>query len=344
MLFYVDVETTGCPGSGSIYNPDNRIVQLSCVGPNNASFNQLVNPEVHIPQSSTDIHRITNTMVFSNPAFRTIFPMFRKFVNKYAPRGSTVVLVAHNAYGFDMPIIQKECDRNGLRIPTHWYFYDTLPIYRQVLPTDQSKKLGDLYQRAFSVGLEGAHDALADSKALQRLFEHDLTGLFCIEDCVSANTYVYLNDDAPASNVRGIGQATQRRLNKLFQTSECTVGMLRAFAKDKTNAEVEMFIRQQLKQNAETFVYSIWLEMCMGNGELPHRMFTFFPFVDNTFSAIFAPKVLECFKSSNIRSIEQLKRAFMYSYKENKHLWNAYIETTGASHYHVQMMLNATGA
>lgn len=341
-MFYLDVETTGCPGSGSIYNPDNRIVQLSAVGPNDSAFNQLVNPELHIPKASTDIHRITNSMVRPQPSFRTVFPMFRKYVNKIAPpRSSMVVFVAHNAFGFDMLVIQKECDRAGLKVPSHWHFYDTLPIYRRVLPPEQSKRLGDLYQRAFGTGLEGAHDALADSKALKRLFENDLIGIFSTADCVPADSYPYLDNDNPASCIRGIGQATQKRLNRIFRTPCCTIGMLRDFASGKSNAEIELFIRQNLKQNAEAYVYSIWLEICMGNGELPHRMFTFFPFVDNTFTAMLSPDVLNVFKQSNIRSVEQLKRAFMYNYKENKGNWNTYIKTTGASHYHVQMMLNS---
>lgn len=253
-----------------------------------------------------------------------------------------VVIVAHNAFGFDQVVLQKECDRCNLRVPCQWYFYDTLPVYRRVLKPERSKKLGDLYIAAFGVPLEGAHDALADSCALKALFEHDLAGVFSFADCVQANQYIYLPDEVPADTIRGIGKATLRKINNLLR-KHSTVGDLRVYCTEKDNAGIEKWIRDVLGQRAEAYVYSIWMQITKGGGELPHRMFSLFPFMEHSFSVVMQPKaeVLATMKAQNIRSPEQLKRQFMYNYKQDKAAWDSWVAKVGGSKFHIQMLLNS---
>ena len=70
---YFDLETTGCPNSGSIYHDNHRIVQISAVS-GLQRFDATVNPQCHIPFQSTAIHTITNEDVVGRPSFSKIFP------------------------------------------------------------------------------------------------------------------------------------------------------------------------------------------------------------------------------------------------------------------------------
>lgn len=44
-----------------------------------------------------------------------------------------MVLVAHNARGFDVPFLIKEFSRCSFDIPPNWLFVDTLPLAREVM-------------------------------------------------------------------------------------------------------------------------------------------------------------------------------------------------------------------
>lgn len=121
---FFDLETNGCAGTGSILNPFHRIIQISAVS-GDERFDSLVNPECHIPSESTAIHHVTNEMVKNAPTFKKIFPQFRAFVKKGAKRNTQIVLVAHNALGFDKPVLEKEVKRSGLKSPDNWRYYNT---------------------------------------------------------------------------------------------------------------------------------------------------------------------------------------------------------------------------
>ena len=56
---FFDLETTGCPRSGSIFHEFHRIVQISAVC-GDSTFDATVDPQCHIPSESTAIHRVTN--------------------------------------------------------------------------------------------------------------------------------------------------------------------------------------------------------------------------------------------------------------------------------------------
>ncbi|GAX78665.1 hypothetical protein CEUSTIGMA_g6103.t1 [Chlamydomonas eustigma] len=91
-------------------------------------------------------------------------------------RGSQVVVVAHNGVRFDFKMLQYECERVGVQIPSSWMYLDTLPLARALVARDVSndkegdEKPGfgqqDLRERFGLPQSQSTHRALADAEGL----------------------------------------------------------------------------------------------------------------------------------------------------------------------------------
>jgi superfamily I DNA/RNA helicase len=148
----VDLETTG---------QDTRTAEIIEIAASRVrdgqvvdTFSALVKPVRPIPPASTLVHGITDADVASAPAMAAIWPGFREFC------GSDV-LIAHNGYDFDFPILRRVARELGDTFDLTQY--DSLPLARQLCPT--SRKLEDL-ARQFGVLQDNAHRALDDTRAL----------------------------------------------------------------------------------------------------------------------------------------------------------------------------------
>lgn len=336
---FFDLETTGCPQSGSIFHEYHRIVQISAVCGNN-KFDSVVNPQCHIPSESTAIHRVTNEDAENAATFGKVFPLFRSFVKSQIKRGVVVVLVAHNAYGFDKLMLEKECARFGLRVPSTWKFYDTLVQYRTQFPELASKRLGDIYKLRFNEDLEGAHNSLADSMALKRLFELDILKSFSLQDCVPVHEQRYLFNEESVLKVRGIGKRTNAKLAQYFQTPSPTIGHLRLFLQNHTYADIELFIRTQMSCYKEQFVFSILCEIVQP--QQPHLLFQSFPFLQHTFTVSMPAKAVETLMTKHrVRSAEQLKRFYLFKMKESGEQWDTLLKNINVNPFTVSMMMRS---
>ncbi|WP_342070916.1 3'-5' exonuclease [Yoonia algicola] len=107
-LVYVvfDTETTGL-------NPlKDEVVQLGAVRVVNGQivvgevFETLVNPQIPIPQQSTNVHGIDQSMVANAPTFGDVCGRFNEF-------SRNAVFVAHNA-AFDMAFLHKQATKSGV--------------------------------------------------------------------------------------------------------------------------------------------------------------------------------------------------------------------------------------
>ena len=303
-------------------NPFNRIVQISAVNGSD-QFDELVNPQCHIPSDSTAIHHITNKMVKTASSFRTIFPRFRAFVKKCAKRNTRIVLVAHNAIGFDKNILEKECLRCGVKLPSHWCFYDTLLTYRREFADLPSKKLGDIYQTRFGEPITNAHDALADTLALQRLFRHDIQHLFQPSETVAAWSTSYTPSASPVLALRGIGEYTKRAVVKLLGISDPTVGDMRTYFAGHSMQDTELALRIKLRVTREEFLFSLLCEMTL-HAE-PSKLFAEFPFVISSFPGIPEDSVQKLI-GIGLRSPEQVKRHYLFVLKESATDWDQFLD------------------
>jgi superfamily I DNA/RNA helicase/DNA polymerase III epsilon subunit-like protein len=121
----------------------------------------LVRPKGAISPAARRAHHIADETVAAAPAFPEVWPAFRDFCGDD-------VLVAHNGFGFDFPILRRLGGADAGSSA-----YDTLPLARSLQPT--SAKLGDLARR-FGVDTGTSHRALDDTRTLAHvcLALHDL--------------------------------------------------------------------------------------------------------------------------------------------------------------------------
>ena len=152
----VDVETTDRDVSSC------EIIELGAVkvkaGSITGCYHQLVRPSGPISEAARQVHGISDDMLLGQPTLAEIWPAFRAFC------GAEVV-VAHNGYGFDFPILRRAGD--ALPEGGEFLTYDSLPLARDLHPG--SRKLGDL-AHAFGVSLDQAHRAHEDARALAEVF------------------------------------------------------------------------------------------------------------------------------------------------------------------------------
>lgn len=155
---YFDTETTGT----SIER--DRIVEIGAYNPvTKESFSQLIYPEMLNPPESVAVNKITNEMLQGAPPLKDVAPKFITFCSDRA------ILIAHNCYSFDKPILENEFKRVGVEIPKQWQFLDTLKWarkYRSDLPKHSLQYLRDVY----GVKENQAHRALDDVLTLFEVF------------------------------------------------------------------------------------------------------------------------------------------------------------------------------
>jgi DNA polymerase III epsilon subunit family exonuclease len=118
----------------------------------------LVKPRVPITPGALKTHGITDADVANAPFFEDVWPEFRAFCG-----GD--VLVAHNGYQFDFPILRRMT--KDLPDAGELVTYDTLPLARDLHPG--SGKLVHLAER-FGIDAGESHHALDDTRTLARVF------------------------------------------------------------------------------------------------------------------------------------------------------------------------------
>lgn len=121
-------------------------------------FHTRVKPRVPITSGALRVHGISESDVAAAPYFEVMWPQFREFCGPD-------VLVAHNGYQFDFPILR----RMAAKLPrgTDFSTYDTLPLARTLHAT--SRKLEHLAKR-YGIHAGRSHNALDDTRTLARLF------------------------------------------------------------------------------------------------------------------------------------------------------------------------------
>ncbi|WP_077367525.1 PolC-type DNA polymerase III [Anaerosalibacter sp. Marseille-P3206] len=152
-----DIETTG-------FSPINdKITEIGAVkikdGKIVDKYNQLINPQIPIPEKIVKLTGITDELVSNKPKVDEILPEFFDFI-----KGS--VLVAHNA-SFDVGFIRHNLSNIGLKLENP--VLDTLELSRVLFPNLKSHKL-NIVAKHLNVSLENHHRAVDDAKATADIF------------------------------------------------------------------------------------------------------------------------------------------------------------------------------
>lgn len=156
----LDLETT----SGDTRTT--RIVEIGAVkvqdGQITGKFGKLVNPEQPITQGAYKVHGISEAEVRNEKTFKELLPEFREFIGDD-------MLVAHNGFGFDFPILLRlSREAEGKMLPNRRF--DTLPLARRLFP-GQPASVDALMQRFGIQDVGGRHRALDDTIYLTPIFE-----------------------------------------------------------------------------------------------------------------------------------------------------------------------------
>jgi DNA polymerase III epsilon subunit family exonuclease len=148
-----DIGTAGIVEIGAVKVCDGEII---------GRFGTLVNPEQPITQGAYNVHHISNDDVRPQKTFAQLLPELIDFIGDD-------LLVAHNGFDFDFPILMRLYkESTGKTFPNRRF--DTLPLARRLFP-GQPASIDALMQR-FQIQTSGErHRALDDTIYLSQIFE-----------------------------------------------------------------------------------------------------------------------------------------------------------------------------
>jgi len=152
-LAFIDLETTG------INMSSDRIVEIAIVKilPDGTKQvkRKLINPEMVIPQSSIDVHGITNEMVKDAPTFKQAGNEIKQFLENCD-------LAGYNSNKFDIPLLVEEFLRAGQDFNVDGRkLVDVQKVFHMMEP----RTLSAAYKFYCSKELENAHSAEVDATA-----------------------------------------------------------------------------------------------------------------------------------------------------------------------------------
>lgn len=152
-LAIIDLETTG------IDLATHRIVEIAIekLMPDGSiqKKRKLINPQMPIPQASSNIHGITNEMVKDAPSFKQIANEIKQFLNNCDLGG-------YNSNRFDIPMLVEEFLRSGLEFSMEGRkLIDVQKIFHMM----EQRTLSAAYKFYCNKTLNNAHSAEADASA-----------------------------------------------------------------------------------------------------------------------------------------------------------------------------------
>lgn len=161
-IVFFDLETTG------LDVVSDRIVQIAmlkvCPDDSEESWKTLVNPECHIPESSTEIHGITDEDVKEVPTFKEIGKRVAAFIENCD-------LAGYNCNRFDVPMLAEELLRASIPVDfSQRKVIDVQVIFHKMEP----RTLSAAYLFYTGNPLDDAHDAGADTRATYEVLRGQL--------------------------------------------------------------------------------------------------------------------------------------------------------------------------
>ena len=167
-LFY-DIETNG------LLFFETGILQCTLINSNrNVLMDQYAYPFNNIiREDALRINHIDNAKLKEKNAVLSseLCHLFKKTVINHLGK-KDVYFVSHNNFGYDQIIIEIHFKRAKIQFPKNWYFVDSYPILRKILPSMPNYKLKTIYEKLFSEKDEKVdfHSALDDTLALYDIY------------------------------------------------------------------------------------------------------------------------------------------------------------------------------
>ena len=155
-----DTETTGLDPQGG-----DEIISIGAVRIVNGRilqeerFDQLINPQRHLPWASVKYHGIRPEMLDGQPTIAQVLPDFYQYADN-------TVLVGHNV-AFDLRMLQLKEASTGIRFDNP--VMDTMLLSAVVHPAHNDHHLSAIAER-LGVRIVGRHSALGDAVATGQIF------------------------------------------------------------------------------------------------------------------------------------------------------------------------------
>ena len=151
----IDTETTGLSAQRDY------IVEISALKIRDEHivdrFTSLVNPQIAIPKSATDIHGITNQMVANQPTIDKVLPAFLDFIDGE-------ILLGHNIT-YDLRMINSYLSEN-----INHQLVDTMLVARKKLPQLDNHKLITIIKH-YNLGDTQDHRSMSDCIYTYQVYE-----------------------------------------------------------------------------------------------------------------------------------------------------------------------------
>lgn len=161
-LAFIDLETTGV-NLGTDRIIEIAIVKVTIDG-KQAVKRKLLNPEMPIPVSATEIHGITDEMVKSAPTFKQVSNEVKQFIENCD-------LAGYNSNRFDIPLLAEEFLRSGLDFDLKGR---KLVDVQRIFHLMEQRTLGAAYKFYCGKSLDGAHSAEIDATATWEILQAQL--------------------------------------------------------------------------------------------------------------------------------------------------------------------------
>lgn len=161
-ICFLDLETTGINVS------TDKIVEIAIVkiSPDGTQVikRKLINPEMPIPKSASDIHGISDEMVKDAPTFKSVANEIKQFIE-----GAD--LAGYNSNRFDIPMLNEEFLRAGVSVDVE---SRKLLDVQKVFHMMEQRTLTAAYKFYCQKNLDDAHSAEADAMATWEVLEAQL--------------------------------------------------------------------------------------------------------------------------------------------------------------------------
>ena len=162
-LAFIDLETTGTNLT------TDRIVEIAIIkifpDGSKAVKQKLINPQMPVPKSSSDIHGITDEKLKDAPTFKQVANELKQFIDD-------ADLSGYNSNRFDIPLLMEEFLRAGITIDmAARRMLDVQHIFHMM----EKRTLGAAYKFYCQKELIEAHSAEADATATWEILEAQLT-------------------------------------------------------------------------------------------------------------------------------------------------------------------------
>jgi DNA polymerase-3 subunit epsilon len=161
-LAFIDIEATGSNVSAD------RIVEIAIVkvlpDGNRTVKRKIINPQIPIPASISEIHGLTDEMVKDAPTFKQAAHEIRQFLDGCD-------LSCYNAYRLDIPMLMEEFIRADVEFDMKGRkVIDVQKIFHQM----EQRTLSAAYKFYCNKSLEGAHGAEVDAIATAEILNAQL--------------------------------------------------------------------------------------------------------------------------------------------------------------------------